>query len=137
MREIQILAGETVTLLCDGKGCQPYRWIGQSREHHGLFRGRVQQLADRADHTHRVALTQQRQREQMMLWRQRIAHFRAVQGYTANGPVRISSQQIVQIRCLMRAVEGARSEVHDADTCARRIVGRACNGRWQAGQRGQ
>jgi len=123
MRGIQAAIGtQAIALLRDRRRDQLRRWVDQALEHGPRRFARNEQFLDRTDDPIRGLLVQDRDRVEPVLRRERIAHARALERQPADRPAWIRMQQRIDVRRLVGAMEGAGTEMHDAERRAATVV---------------
>ena len=115
MCEVEPAVGaQAIAFLGYGRRHQGDAWIGEPIGHRCWRLWRNQQLFDRA-YDARVGLhIEYGKRVEPILRRERIAHGGAVQRDLCDAPARIAGECSVEVARLMRAMERAGAEVHDA-----------------------
>ena len=119
---------EVVTALGDCQGHDAHGRVGELLENGLRIVGGIEVLDDRADHRrlHRTVGMLEGQGVQTVLWHKRIPHPRVGGPHadTADSPRRIGREQLVDVEGLVRAMEAADPEVHDARGDRRAVVAR-------------
>ena len=112
-----------VTLLRDRQRDDVNSGIGNAREHAIALGPEEERFAQCADHTRpRAARVFLERRVEPVLRRQRARRVRRLEADAADTPARIALQHAVGVDRLVRAVEGAESEMHDADAKRRDVI---------------
>ena len=130
-RDVQIghieppIAIERVAFLGDGERDQPGVGMGEAGQDAVGRRGSNDHFADSADDAPAGWVVEFGQGVETVLGFQRVADSGAVQRHRRDRPARIVLQNTVEIAGLVRAMEGARTEMDDADVRGGAVVGGA------------